>query len=399
MKPIPSVRVLHVTAGLARQQGGPALNAVGIARCIRRAGGWNEIFSTDNREPASSRIHTRITRHDLPREAANLDVCLFRTQRPYRVMYSPDLGAALKLRASEFDVLHIHSLFLYPQFAAFRAARRHRLPYVVTIHGCLDPALRHRSRTAKGVTEALWQRRMLDQASFIHYTTEEERSLAADMSFAAPTIVIPNGIDLREFWPAALADATLEPRRPRTVLYVGRISHKKGLDILIEAFAKLQRSRGDVRLVVAGPDDEGLTQSLREKGAALGMADHVEFPGLLDATERLAALKSAAVWVLPSKTENFGTGVIEAMAMGVPVVISSAVNLAPEIAAAGAGLVVPRDPNAIADAVAGVLSDDEEHARLGAAGRAFASAYDWDLIAPRLLAMYQAAAWRRELAA
>src|SRR5207302_198290 len=99
-------------------------------------------------------------------------------------------------------------------------------------------------------------------------------------------------------------------------------------DTLIEAFARVRRRLGDVRLVVAGPDDEGLTPSLREKTVALGVAGDVEFVGLLNASGRLAALTNADVWVLPSKTENFGTSVIEAMAAGVPVVISPAVNLA-----------------------------------------------------------------------
>src|SRR5437762_5909045 len=90
----PPLRILHVISGLARRQGGPALNAVGIARAIRSVGGDNAIFSTDVGEAASSRIHTRVTSEDLPPEASDLTIRLFRSRRPYRITYAPDLARA-----------------------------------------------------------------------------------------------------------------------------------------------------------------------------------------------------------------------------------------------------------------------------------------------------------------
>src|SRR5205814_616054 len=140
--------------------------------------------------------------------------------------------------------------------------------------------------------------------------TEAERDLASDLGYRAPTAVIPNGID----WSAFAAERTTEAAasRPKIVLYLGRLSHKKGLDVLLQAFAKM--AMPDTRLVIAGPDDEHLTPSLETLARRLGIDGRVEFTGLLDGEERLAALHNADLWVLPSKTENFGTAVIEAMA-------------------------------------------------------------------------------------
>lgn len=385
------MRVLHVVAGIAREQGGVALAAIGIARSTRPFGADNTIFATDNREPASSKVHTRISLQDVPTEATGLDIRLFRAQRPYRVVYSSELRRAVRDDVREYELVHIHSLFLYPQFTAQRSARRLGIPYVVSIHGCLDPALRSRSRTVKKAVDIAWQRVMLNRAAGIHFTTSSERDLAADLGYTAPASVIPNGINWHDFQvPHDERQNRASSGRP-VVLYLGRLSHVKGLDILIRGFAHLRRQIGDAALIIAGPDDEHMTPGLVELAKMLHVGDAVKFTGLLSPSERLIALGRARVCVLPSRTENFGAAVIEAMASGVPVVISPEVNLAPAITAARAGIVCRRDPSVLADTLARVLSDSAEHARLSKAGRAFSRSYDWGEVAPKMMAFYDSA--------
>jgi glycosyltransferase involved in cell wall biosynthesis len=379
-----AIRVLHVAAGLAPRQGGVAANVLGIARCARTVGIDNVVFALDTHEPAAARRHTRVTLKELTPTIQDLDVELFRARPPYRFMYSPELRSALAAEMPSFDVVHIHSLFLYPQLVAFRIAQRLGKPYLVTIHGCLDPALRGRSRIAKAIADRLWQRRMLDGAAVLHFTTETERDLAADLGYRAPSIVVPNGIDWDSFQVGNGGAAG-----GACVLYLGRVSHKKGIDVLIRALPLLRRDVPSARLVVAGPDDEGLTPNLIALARDLDVSDHVEFVGHLGPDERLRALAAADVWALPSRTENFGTTVVEAMAAGVPTVISPEVNLSDGVARAGAGVVCHREPEAFASALSAILSNPNEQARLRRAGMEFARAYDWGALARRFRAMYE----------
>jgi glycosyltransferase involved in cell wall biosynthesis len=313
---------------------------------------------------------------------------------PRRLAFSPAMYAAVADLAPAYDVVHIHSLFLFPQFAAYRAAYGRRVPYIVAPRGSLDPHLRTRGRAVKAIADALWQRRLLDHAAAIHVTSADEARLIADIAPRTPRVVVPNGIDcaaysvlpsgdaFRQRWfPSAPLDAPI-------VMFLGRLSHKKGLDVLVHAFGSVAATRPDARLAIVGPDDEGLTPALRAEAERAGLAGRVTFTGMLTGDAKLEALAAATVWALPSQTENFGNAVVEAMAAGVPVVISPHVNIAPDIAAVGAGIVTERTPAAFASAISALLDDPEERSALAGRGRAFAQRYDWSAIAPRLAAMY-----------
>jgi glycosyltransferase involved in cell wall biosynthesis len=183
------------------------------------------------------------------------------------------------------------------------------------------------------------------------------------------------------------------------VLFLGRIARKKGIDVLIRAFGAVLRDVPDAWLVVAGPDDDGLTPSLRRLAEREGVARCVVFTGMLTGAPKLASLAAADMWALPSHGENFGNAVVEAMAASRAVVVSPEVNIACAIEAAGAGIVAPRTPAAFADAIGGLLRDERRRHALGEAGRAFARGYDWSVVAPQLHAMYSEVLRRGELAA
>jgi glycosyltransferase involved in cell wall biosynthesis len=298
--------------------------------------------------------------------------------------------------AGQYDVLHIHSLHLFPQLAAARAAWRSRTPYIVSPHGALHPALRKRTRTRKRINDFLWQRQMLDQASAIVYASEKELSLASDLGLAPPSIVVPNGLGRASFEPtddhAAFRDRHLDGFPGPVVLFLGRISVVKGIDILIRALPLIQGEIPDCRLVIAGPDDEALRPDLRRLADAKGVGDRVVFTGMLDGRERRAAYGAASVFALPSQMESFGNVVLEAMAAGVPTVISPEVATAREIERSGAGMVCDRDPRKFAEVVAVVLGDSSLQTRLRTRGREFASRFEWSRVAPRLLAAYRSVA-------
>jgi glycosyltransferase involved in cell wall biosynthesis len=233
---------------------------------------------------------------------------------------------------------------------------------------------------------------MFDEAAVIQYTTPEEAALAGDLGFRAPVAIVPNSFDCSEFQvpgdAAGFRDRHLGGFPGRVVLSLGRISHKKGIDILIRALPAIAERGPDVRLVIAGPDDEGLTSQLCALASAEGVEHLVVFTGMLREYERLAAFAAASVWALPSKTENFGNVVIEAMAAGVPVVISPEVNLASEIASVRAGLVRERIPERFAEAITSLLENEDLRSELVSRGRAFTRRFDFGAVAPLLIDMY-----------
>lgn len=394
----PVARVLQVIPVVGIRMGGPAVNVVELSGALRDAGIESVVYATDVGSAPNALERVPLSAANLPAGADEIELHTFKARPPHRLMYAPSMGGNLRRGVAGFDVVHIHSLFLYPQFAAFRHALAKGVPYVVAPCGALDPNLRYRSPRAKKLTDVLWQRRMLNRAAALHYKTDEERDLTADLAYAAPPVVVPNGIRWEAFQSGAdgrrFRERFLGGHEGPVVMNLGRLSHKKGLDVLIRAFALVRRGRPDVRLAIVGPDDEGLVPTLRGVATEAGVGDAVAFPGLLSAGERAGALAAADVWALPSSTENFGNAVLEALAAGVPAVLSPEINIAPAAAAAGAAIVAAREPEAFAGAIERLLDDPAERETLAGRARAFARGYDWAAIAPRMLAVYEEAAAR-----
>jgi len=387
------MKVLQVIPNLAARTGGPPVAVVESSLALARCGVETTIFATDLAEAASAPSHARVTPGDLPQGAESLDVRLFPARWPQRLVFSPALWRAVHEQAPRHDVVHIHSLFLFPQFAAYRAARAAGVPYVVSARGALDPYLRRRNRHLKAINDALWQRAMLADAAALHLTSDEEARLLRDVAPGVPRAVIPNGIRWADYQalPPGQEFRTrfLDGHDGPVVMYLGRLSHKKGLDVLVRAFAAVRREVPDARLAIVGPDDEGLTPELAALAVREGVADAVTFTGMVRGRDKLAALAAANVWALPSHSENFGIAVAEALAAGRAVVMSPGVNIAPEIAAASAGVVCELTAEAFAASTVALLRDDAGRARYGQAGREFARRYDWDAVAPQLADLYE----------
>ena len=386
------MKVLHVIPNLAARTGGPPVAVVESSLALQRCGVESTVFATDMAEAASAPSHARVDAADLPRGADVLDLRLFPARAPYRLAFSPELWGALRREAKNYDVVHIHSLFLFPQFAAYRGARGGGVPYVVSPRGALDPYLRARSRPVKLIADALWQRDMLRGASALHVTSDEEARLTGDIAPGVPRDVIPNGIRWDDFQdlPSGqeFRDRRLGGHDGPVLMYLGRLSHKKGLDVLVRAYAAVRRDVPACRLAIVGPDDEGLQPALTALAAREGVAEGVTFTGMLRGRDKLAALAAADVWALPSHSENFGIAVAETLAAGRAAVIAPGVNIAPEIAAAGAAVVCDLDAEAFAAEIVALLGDGARREALGTAARAFARRYDWSAVGPQLTAMY-----------
>jgi glycosyltransferase involved in cell wall biosynthesis len=395
-----AVRILNVVVGASVRTGGATAFAAEAAMATSRAGAQARVFATDLALAPWGWMQTQ--RHIRPDELhpslAPTDFELFPTRFPRRLARSPAMARALRTEVPASDVVHIHNLWQYPQYAAFRAAREAQVPYIVSPHGSLDPYLRRRGRVRKAVTSAVWHRAMLEGAALIHVTTSAEMRLIADIAPEVPRAIVPCAINTADFGslpgPEEFRERYLAGYSGPLVVFLGRVTQKKGVDVLLRSFAHVLE-RQPARLAVVGPDDGGQRPGLERLADRLGIGSRVDFVGGLYGRNRLAALSAADAWALSSHTENFGIAVMEAMAAGCPVAISRDVNLAEEVAEANAGLVADAEPRAFAAGLLELLGDPERRRRLSRAGREFAAGYDWSEVTPRLLDMYRMAMGRK----
>jgi glycosyltransferase involved in cell wall biosynthesis len=303
------------------------------------------------------------------------------------------LAAALKKHIPEFDIVHIHSLFQFSTLIASYYCRKYHKPHIIRPLGQLDPYLLKKSSLIKNIYIRLFERRNLSGSSAVHFTTEEERALSRKAGLEFKSFVLGVGIDTGKFQGFPSQDY-LRARYPqlkesKIILFLSRINFKKGLDILIEAFAKLSREHQDVHLVIAGPDNEGYGERVRGWIKKEDIGSRVTFTGMLEGEEKLAALKESDIFVLPSYSENFGIAAVEAMASGLPVIISDKVGIFREVRDAGAGIVIDSSASSLYEAMESILSDLRLKEELALRGSKMAEErYDTDKIARRMIERY-----------
>ncbi len=387
------MQILFVTPSLSIHTGGPAVVVPEVGRALERRGVGVTILATDERHVPSYRQREKVRAEDVMPAAAGLDIRLYPVREPARIAYSPRLAREARALAGGSDLVHVHGLFLHPHYAGWRAARRAGRPLVISPHGALNPYLLQSSVSAgKQASRAFFQNRALRQAAAIHVGAEEELPLIADVAPAVPRFVVPNGVDAKAF--AELPSATPFRRRHLggfggpVVLYMGRIAEGKRIDLLIDACARRLHSGTDLRLVIAGPDEVGLGGPLRHRAVEAGLGAKVVFTGALLGEEKLQALAAADVWALTSRSESSPVGVLEALASGLPCLLSNHVFTGAELQEEGAALLADLDADDIAAALGALLASPARRARMSDVARRIAARYDWEEIASLWLQMY-----------
>jgi len=241
--------------------------------------------------------------------------------------------------------------------------------------------------------ENWFENRNIKGASAIHFTTDEEMELAKPHIFSTPGVVVPNGLNLKDY--ADLPPlGSFRDRYPslsgkKIILFLGRINFKKGFDILVPAFAKVFKTFTDIHLVIAGPDNDGYGQKVKGWLEEYNLTNNATFTGMLRGRGKLAAFRDAEMFVLPSYTENFGISVLEAMACGVPVVISDKVNIWREVKNGNAGLVVSTKADDFAESMEKLLLDSDLGKKMGQRGQYLVKQYyQWEAIGKKLEDVY-----------
>jgi glycosyltransferase involved in cell wall biosynthesis len=378
--------VLHVVPALAARYGGPSTAALGMSRALRQAGVDTLIAATDADGPARLPLPGGV-----PTTYQGAPVVLFRRVGGEGFKWSRGLASWLATQVTGFDLVHVHAVFSHASWAACRAARRARVPFIVRPLGTLDTwsLARHRLRTR--ALFAMGLATDLRAASFMHYTSEgERRSSEAALPWLPAGGVIPLGIDEDCF------DASSKPVDPPYVLTLSRLDPKKGIDIVIDAFHRLPPACDAWRLVVAGAGAGPYVARLRAMAAAGRAAGRISFPGWMNGADRLRAIRGASLVALASKQENFGLAVVEGLAAGVPAVVTPSLDLAGEIVSSGAGWIAERTAASVAGALGDAMADADDRRRRGAAARAFAQRFRWDAVPLLLTYLYDRLAPARE---
>lgn len=329
------MKFLHVIPSLSPASGGPAEALRQIVRNYPDIGIEAEIACLD--APNASWI---------PSFAAPVHAFNWHGGRYGR---SPRLREWLAANITHFDAVVAHALWTYPALAASHAARSHHVPYAVFTHGMLDPWFQRRYPLKHLKKRLYWpiQYPVLRDAKAVLFTSRLESELATQ-SFRPNQwtgLVVPYGTNgpppdesaQRQAFEAVLPQLA----NRRFLLFLSRIHEKKGCDLLVEAFAAVAPLHPEVDLVIAGPDQTGLQAQLMAQAQRLGVAGRIHWPGLLTGDAKWGALRAAEAMVLPSHQENFGVVVAEALACARPVLISTQVNVWPDIQQDQSGLVEP----------------------------------------------------------
>jgi len=385
------LRILHVTPSYepAWHLGGVVRSVSQLCRGLAGLGHEVTVFTTDR--GGDGRLAVPVNE---PVQVGGVTVYYFKTDFFLKFAYSRSLGKACRLKTKDFDLVHLASFWGYPEIPAVRWAKCYEIPYFVSTHGTFLQYSMSQKALKKWVYYYLVEKAVLQGTRAIHYTAELEREGMGYLGLRPPSLVIPNGLALDEFQnlpeSSAARDVLCWEQGERIVLFLGRLHPRKGLSFLLEAFARAAASLPELVLVLAGPDG-GEENKLKRDAKRLGVAGRVRFPGFISPEKRNLYLRAADLCALVTHPgENFGNAAVEAMLGGVPVLVSEHVGICREVAADGAGVVVPLSVEAISGALHNMLADPEG---LGEMGRRAAESarrrYDIRVVAQMMADAYE----------
>jgi glycosyltransferase involved in cell wall biosynthesis len=308
--------------------------------------------------------------------------------------FSPKLSTQVRLLVKPKSIVHSHGLWMYPGVIARQCARHANCPLVVSPHGMLEPWALNRSAWKKRLAAWMFEDENLHRADCLHALCAQEAEHFRRYDLHNPIAIIPNGIDLSEFYPLPDANA-LAQRRPevqgrRRVLFLSRLHPKKGLENLLEAWRRLAADFEDWCLLIGGSGEPEYEHGLKSIVKNAGLEKIVFFLGPVYGTAKRDALGGADVFVLPSFSEGFSVAILEAAAVGLPVVFTRECNF-PELATAGAGIETAANLVGIESGLRQALEmTDEKREVMGQRGKELVQkSYTWPAVASQMLTVYR----------
>lgn len=287
--------------------------------------------------------------------------------------YAPLLKAACYEKVKDCDVVYINGVWTYATIAGAGAAIKARVPFVISLHGSFMTEAMNQKTFKKRVYLALIEGRLINRAAGVLCTSPLEQEQFSQWAFKPPVSLIPNSLDMTPYrsLPARgkLRDRLGISSNNTLSLFVGRLHKEKRLDLVIRAFAMVTEKMPEAHLLVVGPEGDGSGQEAKTSVLDLGLEDRVHFTGMLTGADLLQAYADADLKVLFSVRENFAMVVAEAMAAGLPILVTPGIGLAAEVVEAGAGVCVSSQSEEIAQAWLHLLANPELRHTMGQRGR------------------------------
>lgn len=366
--PTRPLRVLQVIASVAEVNGGASTAIWATLKALQDRGIDSELVTTNENGP--NRVMDVPLGQFIEREGHRV---LFFPSRGDRYTTSWPLARWLLAHVRDYDLVHVHGLFRFAPVVAGYIAQVRGVPYVLTPHNTLGRwGMRNRRPLLKKLSMGLLEGRVLDRARRVHLCSAYELSQAVQVrQLGERSCVFPLGIDPPEEERGSgdsSAVQSLEPLRGQpVVLFMSRIHEIKGVDDLLAAFATVRRTRPDAVLAIAGTGDKALTARLQDRARQLGIAEHTHWLGFVVGHRKRELLSLASVFVLPSRSENFGYAVVEALLAGVPAVTTVNVPSGEFVSTANAGVVYDGTIERLQQSILQILDMPEDQRRpLGA---------------------------------
>lgn len=296
----------------------------------------------------------------------------------------------LIMNVHKFDLLHIHAIFSYPSTIAMIIARKMGVPYIVRSIGQLDEWSLNQSPLRKKIMLFLTEGRNLNCASAIHVTSLNEYSQVYRLGFRSKILNLRLGITNENTDNQTKEQVTVDSSFKKTrFIFLSRIHPKKQLDIVLKSFSLIKKTFGkdSWEFFVVGNGDSEYISELKGLSKKLAISESVHWMGYLEGKVKIDLLRSMDWFVLPSASENFGISVIEALSVGVPVIISEAVGVSSVVMESKAGMICKDNPDSLAEVMIKAMSASTEEFS-EAAIKLSKDYFSWSSIGKELAAFY-----------
>ncbi|MBE9079118.1 glycosyltransferase, partial [Romeria aff. gracilis LEGE 07310] len=387
------LKILQIVPSISLVYGGPSQMVRGLSAALASYAQVTVLTTDANGDVDQPPLDVPLGQ---PMAEDGYEVIYFRCSPFRRYKFSVGLLNWLWANAHRYDVAHIHALFSPVSTAAATVARWRGLPYILRPLGTLDPADLRKKRRLKQIYVSLAERANIAGAAAIHFTSPQEAKVSERFGLKTQDWVFPLGVSLpptadREAARKALQQQFQIPAGGPIVLFMSRIDPKKGFDLLLPALEKVQQQGQGFHFLLCGanPQDRAYEAAIHQQIQASSLAACTTLTGFVTGEMKAQILAAADLFVLPSYYENFGIAVAEAMAAGLPVVISDQVHIWPDIQRSSSGWVTPCEVEPLAAALAQAIADPAERQKRGQQARDYAAeCYSWDAIAQQMRVAY-----------